>query len=103
MMPEESQAGATGIWALAQGDEVVPIPGTMRRMTAEEIELTASDLAELANAGLRRRGSLHRRAAASAVVCTIPSWTPSRPGVGFFWFFGRGQSGLDSPWRQSAC
>jgi len=43
-------------WVLAQGDGVVPIPGTKRRtyleenVAALEIELTAGDLAELAQA-----------------------------------------------------
>jgi len=43
-------------WVLAQGDDVVPIPGTKRRsyleenVAAVEIELTAGDLAELAQA-----------------------------------------------------
>ena len=43
-------------WALAQGDDVVPIPGTKRRtylkenVAALEIELTAGDLAELSQA-----------------------------------------------------
>ena len=43
-------------WLLAQGKEVVPIPGTTRRKHLEEnnaaldIELTESDLSELASA-----------------------------------------------------
>jgi aryl-alcohol dehydrogenase-like predicted oxidoreductase len=43
-------------WVLAQGDDVVPIPGTKRRTRLEEnvgaldVELNASDLAEIADA-----------------------------------------------------
>jgi aryl-alcohol dehydrogenase-like predicted oxidoreductase len=43
-------------WVLAQGDDVVPIPGTKRRSRLEEnagavdVELNASDLAEIADA-----------------------------------------------------
>jgi aryl-alcohol dehydrogenase-like predicted oxidoreductase len=44
-------------WLLAQGDDVVPIPGVKRRLTLEDsakaadVALTAADLAELAGAG----------------------------------------------------
>ncbi len=44
-------------WLLAQGDDIVPIPGTKRRATLEdsaaaaELELTAADLQELDAAG----------------------------------------------------
>ena len=46
-------------WLLAQGDDVVPIPGSKRRATLEdsmaavEVELTADDLAELDRASPR--------------------------------------------------
>ena len=47
-------------WVHAQGEEVVPIPGTKRRRYLEEnlgaldVELTADDLARLADAGTAR-------------------------------------------------
>jgi aryl-alcohol dehydrogenase-like predicted oxidoreductase len=46
-------------WLLAQGDDIVPIPGSKRRVTLEdsmasvEVELTADDLAELDRASPR--------------------------------------------------
>jgi aryl-alcohol dehydrogenase-like predicted oxidoreductase len=60
----ERIAGAKGVtpaqlglaWALAQGDDVVPIPGTKQRSRLEEnvgavdVELTEDDLAEIAEA-----------------------------------------------------
>ena len=54
-------------WVLAQGDDVVPIPGTKRREYLEQnagavdVELTADDLARIdAEVPRRRRGALRR-------------------------------------------
>jgi aryl-alcohol dehydrogenase-like predicted oxidoreductase len=55
-------------WVLAQGDDVVPIPGTKRRTYLEEnlaavdVQLTAEDLARIRRRGARGGGGPLRRA-----------------------------------------
>ncbi len=86
-----SKAQVALAWLLAQGDDIVPIPGTKRRATMEDsvgaadVTLTAEDLAAIDAAapreGRHERAALRRDGDADGAVVRGPSNVRIRPGA----------------------